>query len=146
MLLRSDIPTAAISPLSPEIPPHVETTSDTTDDSYRTNVKNAYVSVQNECETEGLHLLPCIENPGNSIEELKKETKKNKEIGMYVEERNRALEEAFKYRTLAESSQKEVVELKKRTHQRVTAVRNFWRNEVIEGRSRSGHILKKSLH
>ncbi len=96
VLLRSDIHTAAISPLSPDISPHVETTSDTTDDSYRTNVKNAYVSVQNECETEGLHLLPCIENPGNSIEVLKKE---NKEIGMYVEERNGALEEAFKYRT-----------------------------------------------
>jgi len=36
-------------------------------------------------------------------------------------------------------------ELKTTMHHRVAAVRDFWRNKVLEGESRSGMILRYSL-
>lgn len=60
-------------------------------------------------------------------------------------ERNRALSLARHYRNIAEACQTEKREMKSKLEERVELVRNFWRNKIIEGGSRSGKILRAAL-
>ena len=60
-------------------------------------------------------------------------------------ERNQALQVVQTYRDLAEKIQEEKRKAQDELETRVETVRNFWRNEVVEGQSRSGKILRAAL-
>lgn len=60
-------------------------------------------------------------------------------------ERDQALSLARCYRDLAETRQAEKRVLKKELEGKVELVREFWRNKVVEGSSRSGQILRAAL-
>lgn len=60
-------------------------------------------------------------------------------------ERDKALFLARHYRDIAEESQSEKRILKCELEGRIEVVRNFWRNKVIEGSTRSGKILRAAL-
>ena len=57
-------------------------------------------------------------------------------------ERDKALNDALCYRNLAERLLVEKREMKVRMEKRVETVRDFWRNQILEGQSRSGRIVK----
>lgn len=120
-----------------------EERSDTREDSSK--IIDSYSNVKDDCESEGFHLLPSIEKSGSNIKQLKKQTDKDKEIDQYIKERDTALQEAFQYRQLVESHEKELKEVKSTMYHRVSTVRDFWRDQILEGRSRSGAILKNAL-
>ena len=69
--------------------------------------------------------------------------KKNLRKARY--ESNQALSLAQHYRNVAEERQSEKRNLKSELEQQVEVVRDFWRNKVIEGSSRSGRILRAAL-
>jgi len=60
-------------------------------------------------------------------------------------ERNSALQVAQIYRDLAETIQKEKRKVQDDLESRVDAVQKFWRNQVVEGQSRAGQILRAAL-
>lgn len=60
-------------------------------------------------------------------------------------ERDRALSLARQYRDLAEARQAEKRTLKNELERKIETVRDFWRNKVVEGGSRSGQILRAAL-
>lgn len=60
-------------------------------------------------------------------------------------ERNKALNLAQHYRNLAEESQSEKRILKSELEGQIEVVRNFWRNKIVEGGTRSGKILRAAL-
>lgn len=60
-------------------------------------------------------------------------------------ERNQALSLAQHYRNIAEERQSEKRILKNELEGQIEVVRNFWRNKVVEGSSRSGRILRAAL-
>ena len=60
-------------------------------------------------------------------------------------ERDNALLIARQYRDLAETSRTERRREKYELEQKVELVRNFWRNKIIEGNSRSGQMLRAAL-
>jgi len=60
-------------------------------------------------------------------------------------ERNYALNIAQNYRDLAEKIQEEKRKVHDELESRVETVCNFWRNQVVEGQSRSGQILRAAL-
>lgn len=60
-------------------------------------------------------------------------------------ERDNALLLARQYRDMVEQSQEEKRKLKTELEKKVEVVRNFWRNKVVEGGSRSGQILRAAL-
>lgn len=60
-------------------------------------------------------------------------------------ERNKALSLAQHYRNVAEEKQSEKRALKSELEQQIEVVRDFWRNKVVEGSSRSGRILRAAL-
>ena len=49
------------------------------------------------------------------------------------------------YRDLAETIQKEKRKINNELESRVEAVQSFWRNQVVEGQSRVGRILRAAL-
>ena len=61
------------------------------------------------------------------------------------QERDTALLLARHYRDLAEASHTERRQEKHKLEEKIEVVRNFWRNQVVEGGSRSGHILCAAL-
>lgn len=67
------------------------------------------------------------------------------QISAARQERNQALKTARHYRDIAETIQKEKRELQYKLEEEVELVRNFWRNKIIEGASRSGRILRAAL-
>lgn len=102
-------------------------------------INESYESIQKDCELEGVHLLPQIVYPEHSNIAAEERLLKCQR------ERDKALKDAFHYRTLVEKLETDIREVKSTMHYRVAAVRDFWRNSVLEGRSRSGTILKKAL-
>lgn len=60
-------------------------------------------------------------------------------------ERNRALHLAQQYRSMAEQSQSEKRDLKHALEGQIEVVRDFWRNKIVEGGTRSGRILREAL-
>ena len=60
-------------------------------------------------------------------------------------ERDYALITARQWRDKAESAQAEKRKLKNEMEKTVEVVRDFWRNKVVEGESRSGKILRAAL-
>ncbi len=102
-------------------------------------VNECYENTQRDCELDGMHLLPSIMLP---------ETSKSVVEDRFIEctkERDQALKDALQYRNLVENLETNLSELRTTMHHRVAAVRDFWRNKVLEGGSRSGKILKRSL-
>ncbi len=61
------------------------------------------------------------------------------------EERNQALKLAQQFRNIAEQSCSEKRCLQYELESKVETVRDFWRNKIVEGGSRSGCILRASL-
>ena len=60
-------------------------------------------------------------------------------------ERNIAIMLAMGYRDIADECQTEKRKLKHELEEKVELIRNFWRNKVVEGSSRSGLILIAAL-
>ena len=60
-------------------------------------------------------------------------------------ERDQALLMARQYRDAAESTRAEKRELQFTLEKRIEVVRDFWRNKVVEGGSRSGVMLRAPL-
>lgn len=60
-------------------------------------------------------------------------------------ERNRLIAGACQYRDLAESFQKTNRHLRKQMYDNIETVRNFWRNSVLEQRTRGGRMVMASL-
>ena len=60
-------------------------------------------------------------------------------------ERDQALRLAMHYRDMAEGSHREKQDLQHRLEARVELVRDFWRNQIVEGGSRSGKMLRAAL-
>lgn len=90
-----------------------------------------------------MHLLPqVVLSPENSTTD---NTAMEKRLMKCTKEKDKALKDAFYYRTLVEKLETDIKEMKTTMHYRVAAVRDFWRNSVLEGRSRSGAILKQAL-
>ena len=69
----------------------------------------------------------------------------NNELRKARYERNRALHLAQQYRNMAEESQSEKRNLKHNLEGQIEVVRDFWRNKIVEGGTRSGRILRASL-
>ena len=61
------------------------------------------------------------------------------------EERDRALNLAKHYRDIAEGCRRETLKVQYELETKVETVKQFWRNKIIEGESRSGRILRASL-
>ena len=61
------------------------------------------------------------------------------------EDRNQALFLARHYRALAEKTRSDARMLKMNLESRVETVRDFWRNQIVEGTSRSGRMLRAAL-
>ena len=61
------------------------------------------------------------------------------------EERDQALKLAQQFRNIAEQSFSEKRCLQYELESKVETVRDFWRNKIVEGGSRSGSILRASL-
>lgn len=66
-------------------------------------------------------------------------------VQVATNEKNQALRLARHYRNLAESARREKRELKHKLENEVELVRDFWRNQIVEGGSRSGKILRAAL-
>ena len=60
-------------------------------------------------------------------------------------ERDKALSLARVYRDMAENSQTQKRILKANLEKKVEIVRDFWRNKVVEGSTRSGRMLRAAL-
>lgn len=60
-------------------------------------------------------------------------------------ERNQALRLAQHYRDVAEGTNREKRNLQRKLEVQVEIVRDFWRNQVVEGGSRSGKMLRAAL-
>lgn len=105
-------------------------------------IEESYVNVQKDCELEGIHLFPQIVFPENSTT---KDVTLEKKLLACAREKDKALRDALHYRTLVENLETDITELKTTMHRRVSAVRDFWRNNILEGRTRSGVILKRAL-
>jgi len=60
-------------------------------------------------------------------------------------ERNQALRLVQHYRNLAEEYCREKRDLQYKLEAKIELVRDFWRNQVVEGGSRSGKILRAAL-
>ena len=60
-------------------------------------------------------------------------------------ERDRALRLAKHYCNMAEETHREKRDLQHRLETQVELVRNFWRNQIVEGDSRSGRMLRAAL-
>ena len=60
-------------------------------------------------------------------------------------ERNDALMLLSHYRNMMESMEKEKQEIQKQMEARVEYIKHFWRDQVIEGSSRAGKILRAAL-
>lgn len=60
-------------------------------------------------------------------------------------ERDNALEEARQYRNLAESMRTQCRHVKSQMSDKLEVVRDFWRNALIEGSSRSSRMLRTAL-
>jgi len=88
------------------------------------------------------HLPQVVLSPENSTTD---NTAMEKRVMKCTKEKDKALKDAFYYRTLVEELETDIKEMKTTMHYRVTAVRDFWRNSVLEGRSKSGAILKQAL-
>ena len=106
-------------------------------DSAATN--ESYINVQRDCEIEGMHLLPQVVFP---VENTTENIAVEKRLITCTKERDKALWDTLHCRTLVEKFETDIKELKTNMHHRVSTVRDFWRNSVLEGRSRSGAILK----
>ena len=60
-------------------------------------------------------------------------------------QRNEALFLARHYRNMAEKSRSDTRMLKEDLESQIETVRDFWRNKIVEGSSRSGRLLRAAL-
>ncbi len=74
-----------------------------------------------------------------------KQVSSRRQINRVYEREIKALKAALQYRNLVEKLETNLSELRTTMHHRVAAVPDVWRNKVLEGGSRSGKILKRSL-
>ena len=80
-----------------------------------------------------------------SIPSTVKEMWYKKEIQAARNERDQALLQARQYRDMAEATRADKRALKHNLEGKIEIVRDFWRNKIVEGGSRSGRMLRASL-
>ena len=56
-------------------------------------------------------------------------------------EKDKAIEEARNYRDLAESYKRECHHIENKMYGKLECMQNFWRNNIVEGSSRSGRMV-----
>ena len=100
--------------------------------------------------TRALLLGPTVipveeEKPTLNSGNVELDSKFIQQINSARDERNHALHVAQIYRDLAETIQKEERKVKDDLERCVKSVRNFWRNQIMEGQSRAGQILRAAL-
>ena len=83
-------------------------------------------------------LIPEVEEPPTTFNYSRRllEAQKERDIALLV---------ARQWRDIAENIQAEKRDMKTEMERTVETVRNFWRNKVVEGSSRSGKILRAAL-
>jgi len=113
----------------------------------RQEQKASFTDVQKQCEEEGVHLLPEILNVKDTCTLLKSLSGVDRvavqdAISSCRRERDKALNDALCYRNLAERLLVEKRAMKVRMEKRIETVRDFWRNQIFKGQSRSGRIVK----
>ena len=83
-------------------------------------------------------LIPEVEEPPTTFNYSRRllEAQKERDIALLV---------ARKWRDIPENIQDEKQDMKTEMERTVKTVRNFWRNKVIEGSSRSGKMLGAAL-
>ena len=69
----------------------------------------------------------------------------NQKLEAARREKDNALLLARQYRDLAENCRTEKRMQKQKLEEKIELVRNFWRNKVVEGGTRSGQILRAAL-
>ena len=90
-------------------------------------------------------LLPIQEPTPTCSSDSVRNAEYMEQIRIARKERNTALIAAQCYRDMAENSQKEKREIQYKLEANTELVRNFWRNKIIEGSSRSGKMLRAAL-
>lgn len=113
-----------------------------------------YINISTSSDTDGTSTSPLLLNTVVTliVEEAictctseMLGTKCKGEIRKARHERNQALTLAQQYRNLAEKSQSEKRSLKNDLEGKIETVRDFWRNKIVEGDSRSGRKLRAAL-
>ena len=91
-------------------------------------------------------LIP-VEEPTSTChsESLVRSTQCMEHVKTARDERDRALRLAKHYRNMAEETHREKRDLQHRLETQIELVRNFWRNQLVEGDSRSGRMLRAAL-
>ena len=114
-------------------------------DDARGKVENKYVH-----SSSGVLLLPSVpplseEQSSSLIAKVLTSVEQQSIIQEARNDRDRAIMEAKTYRDLAEKIKKEQREQDCNLLKQTEAVRDFWRNKVLEGDTRGGKILRASL-
>ena len=121
---------------------------DVTDHHYSTTIRNN--AVQDHFDTSPLLLdavvtpmsePPCALPSESAIHAIHC----REQVHSAREQRDKALGIARHYRDLAESRQLDKRILKNDLEGKIETVRDFWRNKIVEGGSRSGQILRNAL-
>lgn len=66
-------------------------------------------------------------------------------IKQLEDERNKAVREALLYRNLAEQMRKEKRDTHHKMSRQCETIRDFWRNTLVEGCSRSGKMVRQAM-
>ena len=101
-----------------------------------------FTTVQKQCEQDGVLLLPQVTCPSPTVVPNGDSKTLHNTIRLCIGDRDKALSDALHYRNLAERLHVEKLEIKMRMNKRIETVRDFWRNQILEGQSRSGRIVK----
>ena len=117
------------------------------------SIEEEYHSITQDNQETGPLLLDAVITPviekkitcGCSGESTVLVAQCKEEVEAARRERNRALAVARQYRDMAEASITKRRQMKSELEERMEVVRNFWHNNVIEGGSRSGRILRAAL-
>ena len=117
-------------------------------DDARGKVENKYEDIVHS--SSGVLLLPSVpplseEQSSSLIAKVLTGVEQQSIIQEARNDRDRAIMEAKSYRDLAEKIKKEKREQECNLLKQTEAVRDFWRNKVLEGDTRGGKILRASL-
>jgi len=85
------------------------------------------------------------ESPSLNSGDIELDCQYIQQINSARHERNRALQVAQIYRDLAEKVIEEKREVQSELELRIKKVQSFWRDQIVEGQSRAGQILRAAL-
>lgn len=125
--------------------------SQTKHEEYLKDLEPKYMGIRTEMESSdaGALLLGSILLPDCSKEKEQltgfDRVSAEQSIILLQEERNEALRTAQYYRSVAEECKRKNRELQTNISRTVETVRDFWRNKIMEGQTRSGRIVLKAI-